>query len=34
MHDLKRGRVDRIAAEITQEIGVFLEDNNVNASAG
>jgi hypothetical protein len=34
VHDLERRGVDRIAAEIAQEVGVFFENENRDPGAG
>lgn len=32
--DLERGGVDRVAAELAEEVGVLLEDDHIDAGAG
>ena len=34
MHHLERRRMDRVPAEVAQEVGVLLEDEDVDAGAG
>jgi hypothetical protein len=33
MHQLERGWMNRVAAEIAQEVGVFFQDNHLHACA-
>ena len=34
VHDLERGRMDRVAAEVAQEVGVLLEHEDLDACVG
>src|SRR5262249_45682019 len=34
MHQLQRGRVDGVAAKITEEVRMLFEDDHINAGAG